>query len=176
MRPRVYLVMPRALRLRPFRSRRPICISRFWIEKARRKRQKRCVLLIAKTYGPRLKPQLRNCYAPSQPRTLIWLARLRGGLFTPAADPPQGALQALKLPGPAFQCPRICRLHRFNFISHESAHTRLRVLDGILRLFTLASHSCDTCYDYMHSRDRSSDRYSTPPHSYMGTAEHGQCL
>ena len=27
-------------------------ISRFWIEKARRKRQKKCVFLVAKPYGP----------------------------------------------------------------------------------------------------------------------------
>ena len=33
-------------------------MSRFWIEKARRKRQKRCAFLIARSYGPGLKNRL----------------------------------------------------------------------------------------------------------------------
>ena len=33
-------------------------ISRFWIEKARRKRQKKCAFLIARSYGPGLKNRL----------------------------------------------------------------------------------------------------------------------
>ena len=32
--------------------------SRFWIEKARRKRQKKCAFLIARSYGPGLKNRL----------------------------------------------------------------------------------------------------------------------
>ena len=56
--------------------------SRFWIEKARRKRPKKCAFLIARSYGPGLKPRLQLIengfylnfgvsYAPSQTRTLI---------------------------------------------------------------------------------------------------------
>ena len=39
-----------------------LSISRFWIEKARRKRQKKCAILIAKSYGPGLKEQLRKTW------------------------------------------------------------------------------------------------------------------
>ena len=35
-----------------------VLTSRFWIEKARRKRQKKCAFLVAKSYGPGLKHRL----------------------------------------------------------------------------------------------------------------------
>ena len=74
----------------------------FWIEKALRKRQKVCAVLIAKSYGPGLTTSIAQnkngfyfgvSYAPSQPRALTygmyvvatqvcvphWLYRMKGG-------------------------------------------------------------------------------------------------